>query len=72
MNMHISGSETDTALKLIPGRYMLMSYRLLEFARVAKILVNFILRFHSGSNANSDQPMLKLKTHSGFDELFLN
>jgi hypothetical protein len=34
--------------------------------------VNVIPRLQLGINTNIRQPMLKLKTHSGFHDLFLN
>jgi hypothetical protein len=39
---------------------------------VGRILVNFIPRYRSGSNANIRQPMLKLNTHSASMIYFLN
>jgi hypothetical protein len=38
---------------------------------IGRILVNYIPRYSSEWNTNIRQPMLKLKTHSGFHHLFL-
>jgi hypothetical protein len=38
---------------------------------VGRILVNVIPRYSSGLNTNIHQPMLKLKEHFGFHDLFL-
>ena len=38
---------------------------------IGRILVNYIPRYSSEWNTNIRQPMLNLKTHSGFHHLFL-
>ena len=38
---------------------------------IGRILVKYIPRYSSGWNTNIRQPMLNLKTHSGFHHLFL-